>query len=235
MSPLRSLSLLSLGLLTACSSPDALPDAPHPYGLDPVPETERSHAVPRPLRVESRRALVVGAIDDATVQPVGAQFEFSALGLPRDATITQTFFYPALATVLQSALGDALRDAGVRASVDHLDLGERVPYPSPPYPERVLVLRASLERFVYARYDAQDVVAAELALRLIEGETGEVVYRDTCRVAVESLHSAHRDPLRHLAGVVAERLLSAQPVREQLQNAPGESTTLPASSQETDQ
>ena len=88
-----------------------------------------------------------------------------------------------------------------------MDLGAPAPFPSPPFPAGMLVLRGTIERFGYSRHrQGVDVIAADLAFELLRGDTGQVLW-STRRAPRFSTASGTQDAFALLADAVASSLV----------------------------
>ena len=117
--------------------------AQHPYGHAPLaaevaPLGSFVH-VPR-----SEALLVLGAWDDAALQPMGVDYA-------ADGSVQHTHSLFGVAPALREALHDALRASGVRVRIDSLDQGLVRPYPRLRSQRPVKLLRARLEALTFSR------------------------------------------------------------------------------------
>jgi hypothetical protein len=195
----RELATVATALLAACSAPE------RPYGHPAervAVERDRAalatDAVAPASSVDTTRTLVIGALDDLTVQPIGALYD-TEVGIPLEAT----YFYWALESKLRDELHRSFARRLPRVFKDSLDLGEPIPVGRPP---GLLLLRGSIESFAFSRHaDAGvDVVRGVIALRLLEGDTGRQLWSGAVSPEV-----AVRDPATDPFGRFAEAVVAA--------------------------
>lgn len=159
-----------------------------------------------------RRLLVLGALDDLSIQPIG--------GLEAgDVRVARTYFFWALAPKLRDELHAALRAKGLRVVKDSLDLG--APAHPASFPKELLVLRGTIHSFSFSRPatvplppcpqappPGPDALSGDLELRLAVGESGAEVWTRRLRVGVRAPRGPDADPFAAFARELAARLLA---------------------------
>lgn len=191
-------SLVIVSLALACSAPM------RPYGH---PEYDLRHLRARTPRRTTpppqAHLLVVGAIDDLTVGPIGGAYDEQNY---ERAPLKQTYSFDALPAKLVDALRAALLGRGLRTAKDDLDLGHRLPYRA--LAPVVRVLRGTIHGFSFSRHaQGFDVLLGDLSLRLIDGQTGQELWHTRQTPGFRRAWSS-QDPFLAIADALAERLLS---------------------------
>jgi hypothetical protein len=147
--------------------------------------------------------VAVGAFDDHTVAPVGAGFEGEA---DETGVMNHTYHFWALVPKVRQELRERLRRRGINAFLHDNDIGEPVPFPSPPFAPGSAVLRGVIERFGYSRHrQGWDVVAADIELTLVGGSSGKVLWKGRKQVRLRT-PSGRSDPFALLADALATSL-----------------------------
>ncbi|MBI5480971.1 MAG: hypothetical protein HY906_19080 [Deltaproteobacteria bacterium] len=188
-----------LAFLFACTTP-ARPYGQPEYDLQKI--AEYRNVTTRAPQTQS--VLVLGALDDLTVSPVGGlyneeNFEYGPL--------LRTYWYPHLAPKLLDCIHSSFSRRGVRAYKDYLDLGAPVPFPQPTYPPGLVLLRGSIETFGFSRHVQEfDVLIGRLTLRLVEGATGRVLWQGQKEIAFRAPMSNY-DPFVMFGDALAAALL----------------------------
>lgn len=163
------IAVLALALGTACHAPE------RPYGQPSfdVAENDSGTAASR----GAARTLVVGAIDDETVQPIGGFYN-------GEHGLAATYFYSTLAEKLRDELQASVVARGIRCFKDSLDQGAPVPFARGPRGQ--VVLRGRVVSFGYSRLapEKMDELRGSFDLCLVEGSTGDVLWRGEARVGV---------------------------------------------------
>lgn len=234
--PLPLSGLVVTAALLGCSSDRGGPAYGFPERPPALPADQRDG--PRVPPLTATRPIVIGALDDLTIQPLGAHYEEVSLTdrVAPDAGVQQTYFYWATAPTLRHSVRRGLQAQGVQALLDDADLGVAVPYGGTAYPRGVLLLRGELQAFTYARHEGQDLAAADIAWLLLDGDTGRVVARTRHQAAIEVAADGDPDPLQALGARLGERLLADPVIRTVLGARRGATTPLEAGTprQETD-
>ncbi len=205
---------LALPALSACSSHEEGPAYEFPERAPALPTDQRE--APQVTPITATRPLVIGAVDDLTIQPLGAHYEESTVTdrVAPDAGVKQTFFYWATVPALRHAVRQGLVAQNVRAFLDDTDAGVATPYGGTTYPRGVLLLRGELRAFTYARHAGEDLVAADVTWRLLDGDSGRQIAQTRHQVAVQVEADARDpDPLHALGERMAQRLLADPVVR----------------------
>ncbi|MCA9670855.1 MAG: hypothetical protein KC503_34900 [Myxococcales bacterium] len=188
----------------ACGSRPPRPYGQPNYRLSDVP---RYRAPARAKLRSGKRLLVIGALDDLTVQPTGGQYHDHDYDV---APLVRTYTYWALPSKLADELHAALRRRGLRVVKSYRDLGAPVPFAAPTFPSDLVVLRGEIRAFTYSRHDGDggvDVLVARLDLRLLENGRGAVLWRG-------HVEEKLRTPMTDLRGpdafaLLGERLAAA--------------------------
>jgi len=207
MTPFRQILGLALtSLALACGAP--MRPYGHPeYELRRVPPLQSMGTVP----FQQARLLIVGALEDLTVGPIGGAYDEQDYSM---APLEQIYWYHALGTKLVDSLHAALVSRGVRAAKDYLDLGAPLPYRDPAPP--VEVLRGSINSFSFSRHaQGFDVLLGDVSLRLLEGRTGRELWHHRQALSFW-LPWSRQDPFFVFADALAARLLADPAFRSAL-------------------
>jgi hypothetical protein len=207
--------LVCLGSLVGCETPT------RPYGQGFYDPTQAVEPALRPAQLEGGRVIVVGALDDETLAPIGGLYDDTS---GTECPLEQTYAFWALAPKLRFELRGALRACGLRTYAEDLDLGAPIPCPSPPYPPGLVVLRGVVRSFAYERQaQGEDLLVGELSWRLLEGHSGRVLWEGEQQVAVRvpvpevGEEETAPDPFGRFAAAVVAQLLAEPEVRVSLE------------------
>ena len=194
-----ALGALFVAFLFACTTP-ARPYGQPEYDLRQIAEYKNVAS----RAPQTQNVLVLGALDDLTVSPVGGlyneeNYEYGPL--------LRTYWYPNLAPKLLDCIHGAFVRRGVRAYKDYLDLGGPVPYRAPTYPPGLVLLRGSIDTFGFSRHVQEfDVLIGRFTLQLIDGATGRVLWKGQKEISFRAPVSSY-DPFVMFGDALAAALL----------------------------
>jgi hypothetical protein len=194
-----AIGAVSLAFLFACTTP-ARPYGQPEYDLQQIVEYKNVQT----RAPQTANVLVLGALDDLTVSPVGGlynedNYEYGPL--------LRTYWYPNLAPKLLDTIHASFARRGVRAYKDYLDLGAPVPYRAPTYPPGLVVLRGSIDTFGFSRHVQEfDVLIGRFTLQLLDGASGRVLWKGQKEISFRAPMSNY-DPFVMFGDALAAALL----------------------------
>jgi hypothetical protein len=182
-----------------------------PYGQPDFVREQVPHYRPlaSPAVAGGKTLLVLGALEDLTVAPVGGLYNLADYSV---TPLIRTYHYWALVPKLIDELHRSLtKTRRLRVAKEYLDLGRPIPFPRPTYPADLLVLRGDVLRFGFARdVSGEDVIIADFTFRLLTGDSGRILWRGPLSIALRLPLGgpAKIDPFAAVAEQVGGRLLN---------------------------